>query len=109
MFLWISEIYVTGAYVESADELDELGILGQFDRDFGHGDTVHAEISYYIIGQSGVESERLPDEFGCDIVSHLDAAVQYADLLEERPLTIVSVIMRCRLEWIGAIRCRTYF
>ena len=24
----------------------------------------------------------------CDIVSHLDAAVQYADLLEERPLTI---------------------
>lgn len=51
-------------------------------------DTVHAEISYYIIGQSGVESERLPDEFGCDIVSHLDAAVQYADLLEERPLTI---------------------
>lgn len=30
-----SEIYVTGAYVESADELDELGILGQFDRDFG--------------------------------------------------------------------------
>ena len=83
-----SEIYVTGAYVESADELDELGILGQFDRDFGHGDTVHAEISYYIIGQSGVESERLPDEFECDIVSHLDAAVQYADLLEERPLTI---------------------
>ena len=63
-------------------------ILGQFDRDFGHGDTVHAEISYYIIGQSGVESERLPDEFGCDIVSHLDAAVQYADLLEERSLTI---------------------
>ena len=83
-----SEIYVTGAYVESADELDELGILGQFDRDFGHGDTVHAEISYYIIGQCGVESERLPDEFKCDIVSHLDAAVQYADLLEERSLTI---------------------
>ena len=83
-----SEIYVTGAYVESADELDELGILGQFDRDFGHGDTVHAEISYYIIGQSSMESERLPDEFGCDIVSHLNAAVQYADLLEERPLTI---------------------
>ena len=26
--------------------------------------------------------------FYCDIVSHLDAAVQYADLLEERPLTI---------------------
>lgn len=51
-------------------------------------DTDHAEISYYIIGQSGVESERLPDEFGCDIVSHLDAAVQYADLLEERSLTI---------------------
>ncbi len=51
-------------------------------------DTVHAEISYYIIGQSGVESERLPDEFGCDIVSHLDAAVQYADLLEERSLNI---------------------
>ena len=71
-----SEIYVTGAYVESADELDELGILSQFDRDFGHGDTVHAEISYYIIGQSGVESERLPDEFGCDIVSNLNAAVQ---------------------------------
>lgn len=47
-----SEIYVTGAYVESADELDEFGILGQFDRDFGHGDTVHAEISYYIIGSS---------------------------------------------------------
>lgn len=35
-----------------------------------------------------MESERLPDEFGCDIVSHLDAAVQYADLLEDRPLTI---------------------
>lgn len=35
-----------------------------------------------------MESERLPDEFGCDIVSHLDAAVQYADLLEERSLTI---------------------
>lgn len=51
-------------------------------------DTVHAEISYYIIGQSGVESERLPDEFCGDIVSHLDAAVQYADLLEERSLTI---------------------
>ena len=63
-------------------------ILGQFDEDFAHGDTVHAEISYYIIGQSGVESERLPDEFCGDIMSHLDAAVQYADLLEERPLTI---------------------
>ena len=35
-----------------------------------------------------MESERLPDEFGCDIVSYLDAAVQYADLLEERSLTI---------------------
>ena len=46
-------------------------ILGQFDEDFAHGDTVHAEISYYIIGQCGVESERLPDEFKCDIVSHL--------------------------------------
>lgn len=83
-----SENYVTGAYIESADELEELEILSQFDEDFSHDDTVHAEISYYIIGQSGVESERLPDEFCGDIMSHLDAAVQYADLLEERPLTI---------------------
>ena len=45
-------------------------------------------ISYYIIGQSDADSERLPDEFCGDIVSHLDAAVQYADLLEERSLTI---------------------
>ena len=77
-----------GSLSDGMEIVDELGILSQFDRDFGHGDTVHAEISYYIIGQSGMESERLPDEFGCDIVSHLDAAVQYADLLEERPLTI---------------------
>lgn len=83
-----SEIYVTGAYVESADELDELGILGQFDRDFGHGDTVHAEISYYIIGQSGVESERLPDEFCGDIMSHLNTAIEYADQLEERTVMV---------------------
>ena len=74
-----SEIYVTGAYVESADGLDELGILGQFDEDFAHGDTVHAEISYYIIGQSGVESERLPDEFCGDIMSHLNTAIEYAE------------------------------
>ena len=34
----------------------------------------------------GMESAQF--SFDCDIVSHLDAAVQYADLLEERPLTI---------------------
>ena len=83
-----SEIYVTGAYVESADELEELGILSQFDEDFSHGDTVHAEISYYIIGQSGVESERLPDEFCGDIMSHLSAALEYADQLEERTVMV---------------------
>ena len=83
-----SEIYVTGAYVESADGLDELGILGQFDEDFAHGDTVHAEISYYIIGQSGVESERLPDEFCGDIMSHLNTAIEYADQLEERTVMV---------------------
>ena len=83
-----SENYVTGAYVESADELEELGILSQFDEDFSHGDTVHAEISYYIIGQSGVESERLPDEFCGDIMSHLSAALEYADQLEERTVMV---------------------
>lgn len=72
----------------SQKTFDELGILGQFDEDFAHGDTVHAEISYYIIGQSDADSERLPDEFCGDIMSHLNAAVQYADLLEERSLTI---------------------
>ena len=83
-----SENYVTGAYVESADELEELGILSQFDEDFSHGDTVHAEISYYIIGQSGVESERLPDEFCGDIMSHLNTAIEYADQLEERTVMV---------------------
>lgn len=83
-----SENYVTGSYIESADDLEEQGILSQFDEDFCHDNTVRAEISYYVIGQSEADSEQLPDEFGCDIVSHLDAAVQYADLLEERPLTI---------------------
>ena len=83
-----SEIYVTGAYVESADELDELGILGQFDEDFAHGDTVHAEISYYIIGQSDADSERLPDEFCGDIMSHLNTAIEYADQLEERAVMV---------------------
>ena len=34
----------------------------------------------------GMDAAQL--SFNCDIVSHLDAAVQYADLLEERPLTI---------------------
>ncbi len=83
-----SENYVTGAYVESADELDELGILGQFDEDFAHGDTVHAEISYYIIGQSDADSERLPDEFCGDIMSHLNTAIEYADQLEERAVMV---------------------
>lgn len=83
-----SENYVTGAYVESADELEELGILSQFDEDFSHGDTVHAEISYYIIGQSGVESERLPDEFCGDIMSHLNTAIEYADQLEEQTIMV---------------------
>lgn len=63
-------------------------ILGQFDEDFAHGDTVHAEISYYIIGQSGVESERLPDEFCGDIMSHLNTAIEYADQLEERTVMV---------------------
>ena len=83
-----SENYVTGAYVESADELEELEILSQFDEDFSHDDTVHAEISYYIIGQSGVESERLPDEFCGDIMSHLNTAIEYADQLEERTVMV---------------------
>ena len=47
-----SENYVTGAYIESADELEELEILSQFDDDFSHDDTVRAEISYYVIGQT---------------------------------------------------------
>lgn len=83
-----SENYVTGAYIESADELDELGILSQFDEDFSHGDTVHAEISYYIIGQSDADSERLPDEFCGDIMSHLNTAIEYADQLEERTVMV---------------------
>ena len=66
-----SENYVTGSYIESADDLEEQGILSQFDEDFCHDDTVRAEISYYIIGQSEADSEQLPDEFRCDIVSHL--------------------------------------
>ena len=52
-----SENYVTGAYIESADELEELEILSQFDEDFSHDDTVRAEISYYVIGQSDADSE----------------------------------------------------
>ena len=80
-----SENYVTGAYVESADELE---ILSQFDEDFSHDDTVRAEISYYIIGQSDADSERLPDEFCGDIMSHLNTAIEYADQLEERTVMV---------------------
>ena len=83
-----SENYVTGTYVESADELEELEILSQFDEDLSHDDTVRAEISYYIIGQSDADSERLPDEFCGDIMSHLNTAVEYADQLEERTFMV---------------------
>ena len=83
-----SENYVTGAYVESAVELEELDIVRQFDEDFCHLDSVRAEISYYIIGQSDADSERLPDEFCGDIMSHLNTAVEYADQLEERTFMV---------------------
>lgn len=80
-----SENYVTGAYIESADELE---ILSQFDDDFSHDDTVRAEISYYVIGQSDADSERLPDEFCGDIMSHLNTAIEYADQLEEQTIMV---------------------
>ncbi len=83
-----SENYVTGAYIESADELEELEILSQFDEDFSHDDTIRAEISYYVIGQSDADSERLPDEFCGDIMAHLSAALEYADQLEERTVMV---------------------
>ena len=83
-----SENYVTGAYIESADELEELEILSQFDDDFSHDYTVRAEISYYVIGQSDADSERLPDEFCGDIMAHLSAALEYADQLEERTVMV---------------------
>jgi hypothetical protein len=83
-----SENYVTGSYIESADDLEEQGILSQFDEDYCHYDTVRAEISYYVIGQSDADSERLPDEFCGDIMSHLSAAVEYADQLEEQVVMV---------------------
>ena len=83
-----SENYVTGSYIESADELEEQGILSQFDEDFCHDDTVRAEISYYVIGQSEADSEQLPDEFRCDIMSHLNTAVEYADQLKEQVVMV---------------------
>lgn len=83
-----SENYVTGSYIESADDLEEQGILSQFDEDFCHDNTVRAEISYYVIGQSEADSEQLPDEFRCDIMSHLNTAVEYADQLEERTVMV---------------------
>lgn len=83
-----SENYVTGSYIESADDLEEQGILSQFDEDFCHDNAVRAEISYYIIGQSEADSEQLPDEFRCDIVSHLSAALEYADQLEEKTVMV---------------------
>jgi hypothetical protein len=35
-----------------------------------------------------VESERLPDEFCGDIMSHLNTAIEYADQLEERTVMV---------------------
>lgn len=83
-----SEDYVTGDYVNDADDLDSLGILDRFDEDFSHDNIVNAEISYYIIGQSENDSERLPDEFCEEIMAHLNTAIEYADQLEGRNIKV---------------------
>lgn len=83
-----SENYVSGAYIESSDKLEKLGILSQFDENYCHNNNVRAKISYYIIGQSDNGSERLPDDFCKDIMAHLDTVTEYADLIEERNIMI---------------------
>lgn len=83
-----SEDYVTGDYVNCADDLDSLGILNQFDEKFSHDDIVYPEIRYYIIGQSENDSERLPDEFCEEIMAHLNTAIEYADQLEGRNIKV---------------------
>lgn len=83
-----SEDYVTGDYVNGADDLDSLGILDRFDEDFSHDNIVNAETSYYIIGQSENDSERLPEEFCEEIMAHLNTAIEYADILEERNIKV---------------------
>lgn len=83
-----SEKYITGAYINSVEKLDELGIIGQYDEEFSHGDKVNAIIDYYIIGNLGIESESLPDRYCDDIKSHLDAAELYADCLEGKTITV---------------------
>lgn len=79
---------VTGSYIYEAADLEELGILEQYDEDFVHDNLVRATVSYYLIGKTGAESDHLPEEFCDDIMSHLDAALEYADLLEERSIRV---------------------
>lgn len=81
--------YVTGSYIGDADDLAELGILEQFDGTFPlHDNTVSAKVGYYIIGKNDTESVNLPEVYCGDIMSHLDAALEYADLLEERSIKV---------------------
>ena len=81
--------YVTGSYIGDADDLTELGILEQFDGTFPlHDNTVSAKVCYYIIGKNDTESVNLPEVYCGDIMSHLDAALEYADLLEERSIRV---------------------
>lgn len=80
------EHYVTGAYIDSADDLAE--ILEQYDEAFIHDNLVCAEVSYYLIGKNGAESVNLPEEYCGDIMSHLHSALEYADLLEEKSITV---------------------
>lgn len=47
-----------------------------------------AKVGYYIIGKNDTESVDLPEVYCGDIMSHLDAALEYADLLEERSIRV---------------------
>ena len=81
--------YVTGSYIGDADDLAELGILEQYDGTFPlHDNMVSAKVDYYIIGKNDTESVDLPEVYCGDIMSHLDAALEYADLLEERSIKV---------------------
>lgn len=81
--------YVTGSYIGDADDLAELGILEQYDGTFPlHDNMVSAKVGYYIIGKNDTESVDLPEVYCGDIMSHLDAALEYADLLEERSIKV---------------------
>ena len=58
-----SENYVTGSYIESADDLEEQGILSQFDGDFCQTDNIPAG------GFNQMYGGNILCEFRIDVIS----------------------------------------